>query len=112
MPQQQASSRRKTDRRLGVPRSFRLFGHRVRVRVVRGDKWPHPKDTVGMWDPDQKLIELWADQCDSALGQVFCHELVHAMLDEINEHKLSRNERFVDSLASVLHQALTSFSNR
>lgn len=104
-------SRRKTNRR-GVPRSFRLFGHRITVRIISGSAWPHPKNTVGMWDPDRKTIELWADQCDSALGQVFCHELVHAMLDEINEHKLSQNEKFVDNFASVLHQALTSFSNR
>jgi hypothetical protein len=42
---------------------------------------------------------------------------VHAILDELGELDLSKNERFVDSFSTLLHQAICSgegklFSNK
>ena len=98
-------------RRLGVPRRLQLHGHEITVRILPLSKWPHTKSAVGMYDPTLHRIDIRGDQPDTAVQQTFCHELVHALLDEMN-HKLSHDEVFVDTLGSLLQQALASFSNR
>ena len=110
MPQQQASSRRKTDRhaRLQIPRRFQLHGHEVTVRIIPRTRWPHSMDTVGMYDPTRHRIDLRGDLGDTELQQAFCHEWTHALLCEMN-HPLNDDEVFVDNLASLLHQSLTTF---
>jgi hypothetical protein len=55
-------------------------------------------------------IDLRNDLGDTELQQVFCHELVHAVLDEM-KHKISYDEKFVDNFGSLLQQALTSFDS-
>jgi hypothetical protein len=111
----QAPARRKTDRtsrheRLQIPRRFQLHGHQLTVRILPRTRWPHPKDTVGMYDPTCHRIDLRGDQGDTELQQTFCHEWAHALLDEMN-HPLSHDEVFVDNLASLLHQSLTTFDS-
>ena len=97
-------------RRLGIPRRFKIHGHEVVVSIIPPTKWPHPKTAVGMWDPNRHTIDLRNDLGETELQQVFCHELVHCLLDSFN-HKLSRDEVFVDNLGTVLAQALATFSN-
>ena len=110
MPPQQASSRRKTDRhsRLQIPRRFHLHGHEVTVRIIPRTRWPYAKNSVGMWTPDRHRIDLRGDLGDTELQQTFCHEWAHALFDEMN-HPLSHDEVFVDNLASLLQQSLSTF---
>jgi hypothetical protein len=65
-------------------------------------------DTVGMWTPACHRIDLRNDLGDTELQQTFCHEWAHSMLAEMN-HPLNDDEVFVDNLASLLHQSLTTF---
>jgi len=97
--------------RLGIPKRFQLHGHIVTVRILPLSKWPHTKRAVGIYEPGLHRIDLRGDQGDTELQQTFCHELIHALLDEMN-HKLTHDEVFVDTLGSLLAQALASFSNR
>ena len=97
--------------RLGIPRRFRLHGHEIAVRILPLSKWPHTKGAVGMYDPTLHRIDIRGDQPETAVQQTFCHELVHALLHEMN-HKLSHDEVFVDTLGSLLQQALASFTHR
>lgn len=97
-------------KRLNIPRRFRLHGHQITVRIVPLAKWQNPKNAVGMWDPAKHRIDLRNDLTDTQLQQVFCHELVHAVLDEM-KHKISYDEKFVDNFGSLLQQALTSFDS-
>lgn len=89
-----------------LPTAFPLLGHRITVRVVPPDEWQHGEDTVGIWVPTEYAIEINGGVQESMRGHTFFHELLHAALDQMN-HKLARNEQFVDSLAGLLHQALT-----
>lgn len=97
-------------RRLGIPRRFKIHGHEVVVSITSPPKWPHSKIAVGMWNPTDHTIDLRNDLGDTELQQVFCHELMHCLLDSFN-HKLSRNEEFVDTLGTVLAQALATFDS-
>jgi D-hexose-6-phosphate mutarotase len=101
----------KVDRykKLGIPRRFQIHGHEVTVRIIQLSKWRHSKSAVGIWDPTTHRIDLCNDLGDTELQQVFCHELVHAVLDEM-KHKISYDEKFVDNFGSLLHQALQTFT--
>lgn len=92
----------------GIPKSFQLHGHTITVRVVPRSKWRHGKNAVGIWLPDKLRIDLLADPIETQLQQVFCHELTHALLDQMN-HELSHDEVFVDNFGALLQQALTTF---
>jgi hypothetical protein len=65
-------------------------------------------DTVGMYDPTRHRIDLRGDLGDTELQQAFCHEWTHALLCEMN-HPLNHDEVFVDNLASLLQQSLSTF---
>lgn len=95
-------------KQLGIPRQFNMHGHTVHVLIISAADWEF-EDTVGIYDPREHIIYLRGDQGNTELQQTFCHELVHALLLEMN-HKLTHNEVFVDNLGSLLHQALSTFS--
>jgi hypothetical protein len=95
--------------RLGIPRAFQLHGHIITVRILPLSRWPHSKMTVGMWEPNLHRIDLRNDLGETELQAVFCHELIHCLLDSFN-HKLSYDEVFVDILGTALAQALSSFT--
>jgi hypothetical protein len=97
-------------KRLNIPRRFKLHGHLISVRIVPLAKWRHPRTAVGMWDPASHRIDLRNDLGDTELQQVFCHELAHSMLSEMN-HPLNHDEMFVDNLGSLIHQALSTFDS-
>jgi hypothetical protein len=91
----------------GIPKSFKLLGHNITVRVIPRSRWKH-KDCVGIWIPDRLRIEILGGQPVTSLQQTFCHEWTHAMLDMM-AHPLSRDEQFVDQLGHLLQQSLTTF---
>lgn len=100
-------------KRLGIPRRFQIHGHRITVKILTPAGWQRakfPRDSVGIYDPTTHVIGLRAELGDTEMQQVFCHELTHALLDEMN-HKLSFNEVFVDNFGSLLAQALSSFDS-
>ncbi len=101
----------KVDRykKLGIPRRFQIHGHQVTVRIIQLSRWRHPKAAVGIYDPNRHRIDLRGDLGDTEIGQVFCHELSHCLLSEMN-HPLNDCEVFVDNLGSLLHQALQTFT--
>ena len=92
----------------GIPRRFQLAGHTIEVRVVPPSKWRHGKDCVGVWLPDLSRIDILSTAKGTHRQQIWCHELVHAILDVAGHPNLSRDEDLVDRLGHLLQQALTS----
>ena len=92
-----------------IPKRFSVLGHQVTVKFD-----PESLDQLGAcgsWSLGNAVIRLVPE--DSAhnrrmVEHAFCHEWVHCMLEMIGEKKLSENEKFVDLLAGVLHQSLSS----
>ena len=96
-------SRQRTD---GIPKSFKLLGHTITVRVVPPSKWRHGKGCVGIYQPDKYRIDILAVQPESHRQQVFCHEFSHALLILAGRDDLSSDEQLVDQLGHLLQQAL------
>ena len=89
-----------------IPTAVPLLGHNISVTIVPPDAWEHGEDCAGIWVPHLHVIQIHGGLDSSLQYHTFFHELMHACLDTMN-HKLARNEAFVDQLAGLLHQALT-----
>lgn len=94
-----------------IPKTLKLLGHTVTVRIVSkrdwedlADKYPEMDECVGFWVPDDNLIVLLR-QPRSKLWHTYCHELMHAVLYYANS-PLTHDEIFVDLTGALLAQAL------
>lgn len=90
-----------------IPSAVQLFGHTIVVSRIPSAQWPHGDDCVGIYDPVNQRIDLLAEYDGSRGLHTFMHELLHAALMLMN-HKLARDEKFVDTLGGLLAQAMTS----
>lgn len=86
-----------------IPKSFRLLGQTIKVVLVPEKRWKRLK-IEGHWNPNSNRISILETVPEERQGQVFCHEMIHAILDSMN-HPLSQDEVFVDNFAGLLHQA-------
>lgn len=92
-----------------IPRQFTLGALPFDVQIV--DDLVETTECVGQTCVQAGRMVIQAITPETPMtpeGQchVFLHELVHAILGVMNEHRLNRNERFVDMFALLLHQAL------
>ena len=62
----------------------------------------------GSISPRRQRIVLREGMCDEKRRQVYLHELVHGILDQLGYAELYEDERLVQGLAIGLHQALGS----
>lgn len=91
-----------------IPRSFCLHGKTYRVHIVAHSKWKEP-DAVAFFRSTDCTIHIDGELEDERRGHAFCHELAHAILHAMGETRLYENEKFIDLLGALLHQAWTSF---
>lgn len=97
---------------MNIPEKFNLAGQTV--TVIQDKDLLGKEDIFGCFDPKQMVISINKPGVISQerSEQAFFHELVHAILDEMGEVKLSKNERFVDSFSTLLHQAIKTFQSQ
>ena len=62
----------------------------------------------GCISPRRQRITLREGLCDEKRVQVYLHELIHGILDQLGYAELYEDERLVQGLAIGLHQALKS----
>lgn len=102
--------------------TFELHGVKVEVHRIDTRKWKaHCKkhdvldkngnEPHAYWDPTLNKIFIESGLDTVQEQRVLCHEVTHAILDFMN-HRLSRNEPFVDNFGSHWHQMWTTFEAR
>jgi hypothetical protein len=95
-----------------VPATFSIFGHKYKVSMATFEAM----DTdLGQCNYITKQIMLRRSTnthplARSEIEQTALHEITHAILREIGEGKLARNEALVDRFAQALHQVLVTSS--
>jgi hypothetical protein len=99
-----------------IPRRFKLFGQTI--EVVRKIKDPTEKrDCIAFasYRCNQIQIRQATEDyplTDEQIEHAFCHELIHYLLyhsaEQQGEKWLHQDERLVDCMAGLLHQALTT----
>lgn len=94
-----------------IPTRFKLLGHTIEVK--KDDEMFFHKQSYGQCCFEGKWIKLVHPApkhpvTQTSLEHTFIHELVHLCLYHTEQSQLNDNERFVDSLAGLLHQTLTT----
>jgi hypothetical protein len=94
-----------------IPKRFKLLGRTITVEYdpmldsrhgLRGEA-RYTSDTIALQPTTDTFVR---SPCH--LEQTFLHEMVHFILEGMNEHDLRGNEKFVDNFSALLHQALTT----
>lgn len=88
-----------------IPSRFQLMGQTYTVSVLDRSDWSD-ENCWGEFNPVTNEVRILR-RSSQAMTQTFCHELVHTILTAMN-HKLNRDETFVDVFGSLLQQALSS----
>jgi len=91
-----------------IPTRFNLFGSTY--KVIWDDKRMNDRKNYGLSDYGKTEITLSTVEGVESLSEdrimdTFYHERTHAILDAMNEHDLSSNEKFVDVFSKLLRQA-------
>lgn len=90
-----------------IPRQLKLAG--LTIDVVLDNTLFKEKGIVGeaRYPAEQILIDNSVQKLTS-VEHNYCHELVHWIFYVLNEEELRGNEKLVDQIAYLLHQALTT----
>lgn len=96
-----------------IPKTFRLFGLDFTVKFVEGLRDRQGTPVVGKADHMNNLVQIAASGGEFELHRqqqevAFLHELLHHILLCLGEDELSDREPFVDNVAQLLHQFLTT----
>ena len=92
-----------------IPKKFNILGHTVNVIM---DKDLHRlTGNMGEACKDLNTIRLAPSigidiLPTSMVEHTYFHEIVHIILDSMNENELSANESFVDMFGGLLYQVL------
>lgn len=94
-----------------IPKRFKLMGQTI--EVVREQTMLETLDCNGEARYRLNQIAIQPNNAgvhrpDSYWEQVFLHELMHWIFYQMHEPELRANEKIVDLVASLLHQALTT----
>lgn len=94
-----------------IPSKFNLLGHVIEVKYEPERFFE--RNAYGSCSYEGKWIKLVPPSdshpiTNGSLEQTFLHELMHMVLYHTQESQLSDNEKFVDLVAGLLHQALTT----
>jgi len=90
---------------LKIPKQFTIFNEKYKVRQL---KKVDPEDSWGEHDFTTNTIKIKKDLEDSQKERTFLHEVLHCILEQLAYDELSKDEKFVDQMATALHQVLKS----
>lgn len=91
-----------------IPNKFNLAGHTYKVELKKNILTTDSE--YGSLNEVTHVMQLQAPDPipTTRVESTFLHELLHAIFYELGENELDKNERLIDSVANLLHQALTS----
>lgn len=95
--------------KLEIPKEFDLFGETINIEFDR--ELANRENANGMAHYRYSKIVLQTNEGanprkHTQIEQSYLHEVVHFILDAMNEEELRTNEKFVNLFASLLHQVL------
>lgn len=94
--------------KIKIPKRFKLFGQTI--EIVFDEKLFVNEDMFGSAEYRKSKILIQPKISGNSLNdymieETFFHELLHWILYKLDEHKLRSNEKFVDGVSQLLHQA-------
>ena len=94
-----------------IPERFKLLGHQIEVKY--DPERYFERGAFGACSYEGKWIKLVPPGESHPISQTslehsFFHELLHLCIECTEQSQLNDNEKFVDTLAGLLHQAITT----
>ncbi len=94
-----------------IPKRFKLLGHTIEVIDDPARFYEHR--SYGTCSYESKWIKIVPPSdshpiTQSSLEHTFVHELLHHCFYLTEQSKMNDNEEFIDLLAGLIHQALTT----
>ena len=86
-----------------IPDKIRIGGQDI--RIIKEERLDDNKlGTICIAEGVLRIADNFSNlqQCESSKINTFIHEIVHGILDTMGEYKLSGNEKFVSTFASLL----------
>ena len=87
-----------------IPKSFKLFAHKIEVKFE--DDLYKNHDLWGEARYRRKEIAIDSNIDQGYKEQTFLHELIHMIFDFMEERELSKNEKIVNNMAELLYQVI------
>ena len=93
--------------RIKIPKRFKIFGQTIEVEFVDDLVQSHDNRGEAYFRRNKILIQ---EDCKGVrttreqIEQVFLHEVIHIVFNELREDVMRDNEPLVDRIASALHQ--------
>lgn len=88
---------------ISLPGSFTILGTNYKVKLV---KKIDNEGSLGICDPDKRLIKIRKDLLVEDMEATFLHELTHAILFTLGYNELSEDERFVEQISQAIYQVI------
>lgn len=91
----------------GIPKRFKLFANTI--SVVWDNKLMELKGNLGNYIHGKRIITLSNTSdgvvlSNDSMTDTFYHEVVHAILHEMDREDLSLDDKFVDLLSKLIRQ--------
>lgn len=90
-----------------IPATIKVFNQTIKIVFKRDliDK----EGAFGMWDLNKNKIYLQQSTRKNPLTieqiqLTLCHEILHSWLDITGYHSLGKQEKFVSTISSLIHQ--------
>lgn len=90
-----------------IPSEFQVMGHTITVKFV-SKSFAEELEFLGRYNHLEHTLELKRGMTDSQTLHTFFHEIMHCVLDSLNEEELSKDEKLVDNIGGLLAQAIAS----
>lgn len=95
---------------LKIPKTVTMMGHTITIKRRR--TLVKRKKALGLAHFDANLIELQTPirgvYDETGIEHALIHELIHFALHYLGHEELNEDEKFVDTLAALIHQALVT----
>ena len=98
--------------RMPIPKTIRVGKKRYSIEVVEALL---QRRVMGSINHDKQVIQIGRKSnytgkayTNAMMTDTFWHELVHAILNDMGEDSLNKNEKFVTAFANRLTQAIQS----
>lgn len=93
-----------------VPSRFKALGYTIKVIRPTKEKLDRLAggDCAGFFDPTKMRIAVGKELSEDMALHTWLHEVTHLAFHLMGEDELYVNEKLVDLLAAIMHQALVS----
>lgn len=91
-----------------IPKQFKLFNNIIKVKISNELKKANKYGETHYNLDEIRLAEDLFEEKSEMTGITFLHELVHTILGKMSEYELSDNEKFVQTFAELLNQAIST----